>query len=123
MHVDLYTKTILTLVALLLTVIAVTPFVHPNPVAAQDPQPPVGVIGAQPPKDAATQASPPRAAAQALPAGLQFTATPVGGIWLFDSQSGDLWYYDADPERWPTTRSSREPGHYRLTELGRPLTR
>jgi hypothetical protein len=35
MHIDLYTKTIITLIVLLLAVIAVNPFFHPTTAAAQ----------------------------------------------------------------------------------------
>ena len=37
MRIDLYTKTILTLIALLLAVVALGPLVQPQPVAAQSP--------------------------------------------------------------------------------------
>jgi|ERR1022692_2192181 outer membrane protein assembly factor BamB len=64
MRIDLYTKTILTLILLLLGVITARPLF-----------------------------SPPAVAADGKFAGLQFTGSP-GGFYVFDPRSGDIWSYD-----------------------------
>lgn len=69
MRIDLYTKTILTLIALLLAVIAVQPLVHPTRTVQ----------------------------AQGSFNGVQFTGGP-GGFWIFDSRSGDVWAYGTHGE-------------------------
>jgi hypothetical protein len=65
MRIDLYTKTILTLIALLLAVIALKPILQPQTVKAG------GSFS-----------------------GVQFSAT-VGGFWVFDSSTGDVWAYNS----------------------------
>ena len=64
MRIDLYTKTILTFIALLLAVIALKPIIQPTP-----------------------------ALAQANMSGVQFTAVGRE-IAFFDPKSGDVWQYD-----------------------------
>jgi hypothetical protein len=64
MRIDLYTKTILTLIALTLAFIACKPLTQPAVVSAQSPL-----------------------------AGVQFTSFPNGGFLAFDTKSGDIWVY------------------------------
>src|ERR1035441_9094287 len=64
MRFDLYTKTILTLIALLLAAIAFKPIVQPQPVAAQ------GAF-----------------------TGAQFSASATN-LWAVDTKTGDVWVYD-----------------------------
>jgi len=64
MRIDLYTKTILTLIALLLAVAGLGPLVRPQPVAAQSPF-----------------------------AGTQFSASATN-LWAVDTKTGDVWVYD-----------------------------
>jgi len=64
MRIDLYTKTILTLILLVLMVIALKPMIRPTPVSADS-----GLIG------------------------VQFSAVP-GGFYLLDGKTGTLWEYD-----------------------------
>jgi hypothetical protein len=65
MRIDRYTKTLLTLIVLLLAVIAFKPLVQPSPALAQ------GNLN-----------------------GVQFSGIPGGGFFLFDSRTGDVWSYD-----------------------------
>lgn len=65
MHIDLYTKTILTLIALLLAVMALKPFVQPTGVKAQSSL-----------------------------NGIEFSFGGTG-LWFFDTKSGDIWGYSA----------------------------
>jgi hypothetical protein len=65
MRIDLYTKTILTLIAVLLAVIALKPIIQPTP-----------------------------ALAQANTSGVQFSASS-SDISFFDPKSGDVWKYYA----------------------------
>lgn len=100
MRIDLYTKTVLTLIALLLAVVAITPLVRPNAVAAQPGQNPLMM----------------------QPTGLQFTATRGGGIWFLDPRNGDVWLYDPNsPSPHGSVESTGDPTHYRLVELGKRL--
>jgi hypothetical protein len=66
MRIDLYTKTILTLIAALLAVVALRPLFQP----AQTVQ------------------------AQASLANVQFSGR-VAGFWLFDPHTGDAWSYNS----------------------------
>ena len=69
MRIDLYMKTILTVIAVALLVIACKPVVQPNGVAAQGPF-----------------------------AGVQFFSdNPKIGIWAVDTKTGDLWQYNFHP--------------------------
>jgi hypothetical protein len=63
MRIDLYTKTILTLIALLLAVIALKPIIQSTPALAQTSM-----------------------------SGLQFT-TYGGNDYFFDQKTGDIWMY------------------------------
>ena len=63
MRIDLYTKTILTFIGLLLAVIALKPIIQPTP-----------------------------ALAQANMSGVQFSAAG-GTLYFFDPKSGDVWMY------------------------------
>jgi hypothetical protein len=63
MRIDLYTKTLLTLIVLLLAVIVLKPIAYPHPVMAQG-----GFTG------------------------MQFSATGEG-FWLFDSKTGNVYYH------------------------------
>jgi hypothetical protein len=63
MRIDLYTRTVLTLIALFLAAIAARPYFEPDTVAAQS----------------------------AL-SGVQVAVTPVGYT-FFDTRTGDLWEY------------------------------
>jgi hypothetical protein len=65
MRIDLYTKTLLTLIVLLLAVIAYKPLVHPVPAKAQTSYEFTGV---------------------------QFSADGSNGFWLF-SYTGNVWHY------------------------------
>ena len=64
MRIDLYTKTILTVIALLLAVIALKPVLQPQPVMAQ------GNLS-----------------------GVQFAIGGDHGYWFFDTKTGDIWEY------------------------------
>jgi uncharacterized membrane protein len=64
MRIDLYTKTILTIIAVLLAVISLKPILQPKPVMAQ------GNLS-----------------------GVQFAPTMNGGFWFFDTRSGEVWEY------------------------------
>jgi hypothetical protein len=64
MRIDLYTKTILTLIALLLAVIALKPIVQPQPTIAQ------GNLSS-----------------------IQFSGARIG-FWAFDTRTGDVWIYN-----------------------------
>jgi len=66
MRIDLYTKTILTVIALLLAVIALKPIVQPQP-----------------------------AMAQGNFSGVQFSYSG-GAHLFFDSRTGDIWDYDGN---------------------------
>jgi hypothetical protein len=68
MRIDLYTKTILTIIALLLAVIALKPLIQPNAVAAQ-----VNLSG------------------------VQFSGIP-GGLTAVDTKSGEVWVYVDTPD-------------------------
>jgi len=63
MRIDLYTKTILTLIALLLAVIVLKPIIQPTPALAQAN---VGLV--------------------------QFSASQ-GELYFFDQKNGDIWQY------------------------------
>ena len=65
MRIDLYTKSVLTVIAVLLAVIAFKQYVSPDAVAH----------------------------AQGSFAGLQFTAGDGGSINFFDSRTGEIWKY------------------------------
>jgi hypothetical protein len=84
MRIDLYTKTILTLIALLLGVVALKPIIQPQPVSAQ-----------------------------ASLAGVQFSGS-VGGFWLFDTKTGDVWAYEKQGSNTAVTHVGRVPeiGHF-----------
>ena len=62
MRVDLYTKAILTVIAMMLTVLAVRPFLQPASVSGQNSF-----------------------------SGVQFSRTPDGDFLFFDTRNGDLW--------------------------------
>jgi hypothetical protein len=64
MRIDLYTKTILTLIALLLGVVALKPIFRPDTVAAQSDL-----------------------------SGVQFSGSG-GELWAVDTRSGHVWVYD-----------------------------
>ena len=64
MRIDLYTKTILTLIAVILTLIACKSVVQPPGVAADGPL-----------------------------AGVQFSGS-IGGFWAFDTKTGDVWAWE-----------------------------
>ena len=64
MRIDLYTKTVLTIIMLLLGVIALRPIANPTTTAL-----------AQGPFD-----------------GIQFSGT-ADGFWLFSDHTGDMWWY------------------------------
>jgi hypothetical protein len=64
MRIDLYTKTVLTVIALLLAVIALKPVLQPQAVMAQ------GNLS-----------------------GVQFAPDMSGGSWFFDTHTGDIWHY------------------------------
>jgi len=83
MRIDLYTKVVLTIIALLLAVITVRPMLQPHTVVAQ------GKF-----------------------TGVEFSTTAVGGFYIFDPRSGDVWGYGVQGE--PVQ-------HYKLTTLGEPL--
>jgi hypothetical protein len=63
MRIDRYTKTLLTLIALLLLVLAVKPILQPTPASAQSPA-----------------------------SGVQFVAGP-GTLMTIDTKTGDIWVY------------------------------
>jgi hypothetical protein len=65
MRIDLYTKTILTLIFVMLTLIACKSVVQPLGVAADGPF-----------------------------AGVQFSGQ-INGFWTFDTKTGDVWAYEA----------------------------
>jgi hypothetical protein len=64
MRIDLYTKTILTVIALLLAVIALEPIIQPMP-----------------------------AIAQGSFSGVQFSGS-MTNLWAIDTKTGDVWVYD-----------------------------
>lgn len=64
MRIDRYTKTLLTLIVLLLAVIALKPVVQPTPVKADSPF-----------------------------ADITFSGGP-GGFWMFSARTGDIWNYN-----------------------------
>jgi hypothetical protein len=64
MRVDLYTKTVLTVIALLLAIVVLKPIMQPTPAMAQ------GSLG-----------------------GMQLAGSE-GWFYLFDAKSGDAWLYD-----------------------------
>jgi hypothetical protein len=66
MRIDRYTKAVLTVIALLLTVIALRPYVSPDAVAQ----------------------------AQGTFTGVEFSAGP-GGLNFFDTRSGEIWGYSS----------------------------
>jgi hypothetical protein len=79
MRIDLYTKTILTLLVLLLAIIALKPMVTPGAVSAQS----------------------------------SFNGIQWHDFSFFDSRTRDVWIYDGN---------GKVQGHYKLTQLGQPLT-
>jgi sugar lactone lactonase YvrE len=70
MHIDLFTKTILTLIALLLAVVAIRPMAQPTGVAAQGS----GF------------------------AGVQFSGDSTN-LWAIDTKTGQFWVYDIQSKR------------------------
>jgi hypothetical protein len=90
MRIDLYTKTILTLITLLLAAILLKPIVHPQLTIAQE-----------------------NPNAHENLSGIQFSAA-VGGFYAFDTSTGDIWAYNL---------ASGGCAHFKLTKLGKPLTR
>lgn len=81
MCVDLYTKTILTVIAALLGIVALRPIVQPTSVAAQ------GSF-----------------------TGVQVMQTQSGNLLFFDSRNGDLWYYDSSYDPWTHQRITQLGG-------------
>ena len=71
MHINLYTKVVLTVIALLLAVVALKPFIQPQSVAAQSR---AAVVG------------------QSSLAGVQFSSGE-GYTTFFDTTTGDIWVY------------------------------
>jgi len=65
MRIDLYTKTLLTVIALALLMIACKSVLEPNPVSAEGPL-----------------------------SGVQVSLMPMGvGIFVFDTKTGEIWVY------------------------------
>jgi hypothetical protein len=76
MRIDLYTKGVLTVIAVLLAVIAFRPYVSP---------------------DAVVQA-------QGSFAGVQFSGAPNNGFAFFDPKTGEIWEYFPNAETVPRRR-------------------
>ena len=70
MRIDLYTKVVLTVIAVALMTIAFNSLIHPSGVAADGPL-----------------------------AGVQASVAAMGGIFVFDTKTGQMWIYgDTKPE-------------------------